>query len=236
MNTYRVTLPANGDDANGGLPRPLPTLPNALGLLYITIPVAFVGLQVAAGGFTPNPTTGALVADIPTLVSSANTVVNNVTPGPGVRTGTAASDEGFGGGIVYSGPANSVFQLALTGAEGTVQISWSPAADPGNSSTGFNVTTATLSINPTYPASYGIAIQKGIAKAAAASSLGHGSASAASTALLIAGGVAATGVGAAVLAGVLTDNGPGWLFGIAAESAMEASESIRRRFRPKRRR
>jgi hypothetical protein len=204
MNHYVYTAPAGSGAVT------LPSTPSG-GLLTVTLPVAFTTLEVSYTGG-----------------------VSGVTYGPNVTSvAPSASDVASGfGSTSYSGPAGGKVVFALNGAGGVITMNWSPAANPGSSSKGYNVNTFTIAVDVVYPASYGAAMAAASAKAAAAAGGGAGGAGMSlGTKVAIAAGVVGTGAGGMVLAGLLTDNGPGWLFGLAAAEARGAGEAVRRRAR-----
>lgn len=121
-------------------------------------------------------------------------------------------------------PAGSTVTLVLDGTPGQIVVSWygvggyATAPAPSNS----DAFIYTLNI-PGFLGKYNPFHKlQPIAPASASSGWGLGK-----TLAVVGGGVAVTGLGM-VLAGVLTDNGPGWLFGLAASEAREAAETARR--------
>lgn len=121
-------------------------------------------------------------------------------------------------------PAGTTATIVLDGTPGQLVISWygvtgnPPAYAPSNA----DAFLYTLNI-PGWKGGYN-PVHKLQPLAPAASGGGW---STAKTLAVIGGGVAVTGLGMA-LVGVLTDNGPGWLFGLAAGEAREAAETVRR--------
>ena len=176
----------------------------------VAMPAAFETLTVVPNG-------GVSAIEVDPLIKTV--------PGAPAKASNAAAFVSS----TYSGPAGAPITLLYTGPPSITVFSWNPTANPGNASSGFNVDTFTVWLG-----------LQSFTAVGGAGKLGPGTKvleihpkapSKGISPLLVVGGVAGLGVGGMLLAGILTDNGPGWLFGLAASEALEASEAMGRRFR-----